>query len=104
MGLREGGNSEASPNHPDTWCGALGLPEAEAAYELHGRRVHAGEHLEQDRDVRRIQGSPGQHGTESLAGPRVGGSRAQGQRDLTGIVASGWKAAPLLTAFPFPSP
>lgn len=71
-----------------TWCGAPGLTEAQAAYKFHRRRVHAGKHLEQDCDVCRIQGSPGQHGAKCLAGPGVGGSRAQGQCDLTGIMAS----------------
>lgn len=55
-------------------------------YQLHRRRVHAAEHLEENRDVGRIQGSFRQHGTQSLAGSRVGCCRTKSKGYLTGIM------------------
>lgn len=83
---QEGAREEGSPpsRTPTDWQRVR-----KATHELHGRRVHAREHLEQDGDVGRVQGPFGQHGPQGLASPGVGGRCAQGQRDLTGVVASG---------------
>lgn len=63
-------------------------------HQLHRRRVHAAEHLEQNGDICRIQGSFRQHGTQSLAGSRVGCCCTQREGYLTGIVTSGYKPQP----------
>lgn len=89
-GRRPGGRQPSEPQ-ADRPAGAVARAAVtrKATHELHGRRVHAREHLEQDGDVGRVQGPFGQHGPQGLASPGVGGRCAQGQRDLTGVVASG---------------
>lgn len=57
-------------------------------HQLHRRWVHAAEHLEQNCDICRIQGSFGQHGTQRLAGSRIGCCCAECERYLTGIMTS----------------
>lgn len=57
-------------------------------HQLHRRGVHAAEHLKQDCDVCRIQGSFGQHGPQRLAGPGVSRRCAESEGYLTGIVTS----------------
>lgn len=57
-------------------------------HQLHRRRVHAAEHLEQNCDICRIQGSFGQHGTQRLAGSRIGCCCAECECYLTGIMTS----------------
>lgn len=57
-----------------------------SSHQLYRRRVHAAEHLEEDGDISRIQGSFRQHGSQRLAGSRVGCCRTERQSYLTGIV------------------
>lgn len=57
-------------------------------HQLHRRWVHAAEHLEQNCDICRIQGSFGQHGTQRLASSRIGCCCAECERYLTGIMTS----------------
>lgn len=62
--------------------------KAVGSHQLHRRWVHTAEHLEQDCDVCRIQGPFGQHGTQGLAGSRVGCCCTERQGYLTGIMTS----------------
>lgn len=56
------------------------------SHQLHRRRIHAAEHLEENSDVSRIESSFGQHGTQSLACPRIGCCCTQRKGYLTGIM------------------
>lgn len=60
------------------WRVSCLISKMKATYEFNRRWVHACEHLEQDCDVGRIQGSFGQHSPKGLTSPGVGGSGAQG--------------------------
>lgn len=89
--FRDLGETQAFQNNPSNRHGGGShlIIKMKATYEFNRRRVHAREHLEEDRDVGRIQGSFGQHGPKSLTSPGVGGSCAQRKCDLTGIMTSG---------------
>lgn len=67
-------------------------------HQFDRRRVHAAKHLEQNCYISRIQGSLGQHGTESLAGSRVGCRCTKRKGYLTGIVTSAIKT-PFIAPF-----
>lgn len=73
---------------PPPLGGAAQVQGGPVPHQLHRRRVHAAEHLEENRDVCWVQGPLGQHGAQRLAGTRVSSCCAQSESDLAGVVTS----------------